>query len=182
MGTATKPQKKISSKPAAKVPAKKRKLPVIGVAIVATALVIAAVILAAKSGYLSSPRSPEEIAASMLAALSESDEERFLKHVDVTSFAGFMDSTGLTRRDYAEANYSRRKELKAVHAELLAEDIFISANTSRKFQIIGQDVKETSAGIMIQPWIQFGSKLYKRLNFEKRGNRWKLTGLASPDA
>jgi hypothetical protein len=182
MGTATKPQKKISSKPAAKFPAKKRKLPVLGGVIIAAAVLIAAVILAAKSGSLSSPRPPEEIAASMLTALSEGDKEDFLKHVDVTAFASLMDSTGLTRRDYAQANSVHRKELEAVHAELLAEDIFISANTSRKYQIIGQDVKESSAGIMIKPWIQFGNKLYKRLNFAKRGNHWKLTGLASPDA
>ena len=182
MGTATKPRKKISSKPGVKAPAKKSKLPLVGGFIVAAIILIAAAILALKSGSLSTPPPPDEIAASMLAALSEGKKEDFLKHVDVTAFAGLMDSTGLTRRDYAQANSARRKELEVVHAELLAEDLFISANTGRKYQIVGQDVKEFSADFMINPWIQFGNKLYKRLTFEKRGDHWKLTGLASPDA
>ncbi|RJP24252.1 MAG: hypothetical protein C4520_04420 [Candidatus Abyssobacteria bacterium SURF_5] len=179
------PEKKEARKPPskkAKKPAKVSavKFPVLLGAAFLVLMAVAIVFLRLKP--LSSNRPPDEVAAAALGALSAGIKDDFLRHVDIRTFVSQMDSTGVTRRDYAQANWRRKRELESVHAQLLSEDIFVGENTGKSYEIIGKDIKETSAVIMIRPWIQCGNKLYKRLVLEKRTHGWKITGLASPDA
>ncbi len=125
---------------------------------------------------------PEKFAAEVLTDLSSGKKKDFMKKVDVAAFVSTMDSTGLTRRDYAEADRSRTKELEASHGEMIAQDLFISANMGKNFEVGVQNAKEMSAIVTVKPWIQFDNRLYRRLLLEKRGSNWKVTGLASPDA
>lgn len=145
------------------------------------AVIVLAIVLLGRRETIFPPQPPEKVAAGMLTALSSGDRESFLEHVDIGAFASFMDSTGLTRRDYAQADSERKEELELMHTELLADDLFNSANQGKRFEITEQLLKDASATINVKPWIQFGNKLYKRLTFELEGNEWKLTGLASPD-
>jgi len=135
-----------------------------------------------RTGNLGAKSSPDKVAAAVLEALANGNKDAFLKHIDVKTFVSRMDSTGVTRRDYAQAASAKQKELVFVHSEILADDIFINGNTGRNYQIVGQEIKEASASFTIKPWIQFGNKLYKRLLLEKHGNEWQVIGLASPDA
>jgi hypothetical protein len=145
------------------------------------AAIVLAIVLLGRETTIIPAQPPEKVAAGMLTALSSGDREDFLKHVDIGAFACFMDPTGLTRRDYAQANSARKHELELIHSELLVDDLFAGANQGRRFEITKQSVKESSATINVKPWIQFGNKLYKRLTFAIKGNEWKLTGLAAPD-
>lgn len=153
----------------------------------ATALILLVLIVAAglfffrSSATHASHQSPKEVAGEVLGALSAGKQGDFLKHVDIRSFVSRMDSTGVTRRDYANADPARIKELEHVHGDILAEDIFINANIGKKYEILGQKIKDPSATISIKPWIQLGNKLYKSLMMEKEGEEWKVTGLTSPD-
>ena len=125
--------------------------------------------------------SADEVAAEGLDALAAGNTEQFLSRVDVCEFICRMDSTGMTQRDYEDADSKRRSELLASHGELLAKDLFVDGNLSKKFTIIGQNVKEDSASVSIKPWIRFGNRLYKRIVLENRAGVWKICGLASPD-
>jgi hypothetical protein len=145
------------------------------------AAIVLAIVLLGRERTIFPAQPPEKVAAGILTALSSGDQEDFMKHVDVGAFACFMDPTGLTRRDYAQADSARKQELELMHAQLLADDLFNTANQGKRFEITGELLKDASATINVKPWIQFGNKLYKCLTFETKGKEWKLTGLASPD-
>lgn len=125
--------------------------------------------------------SAEEVAADALNALSAGNAKEFFSCVNVKEFMCRMDSTGVTSRDYQQADDKRRAELEASHCELLANDFFTPNNLRKKFTVTGQDTKEDSASVAVKPWIQFGNKLYKRVLLEKNMGQWKISGLASPD-
>ena len=124
---------------------------------------------------------PETVAANALHALSSGNEAAFLACVDVEEFMCRMDPTGLMKRDYDEAGKEGRKTLEASHGSLLASDLFVHPNTKNTFRIVNKEIRENSALLTINPWIQFGKKLYKRILLEKRHGAWKICGLASPD-
>lgn len=154
--------------------------------------VAAAVVLVALAGWAAAtflPRinishqfqSADEVAAEALDALSAGNAKEFFSCVDVKEFMCRMDSTGLTHRDYEQADGKRLAELEASHCELLANDFFTPNNLRKKFTVTAQEIKEDSASVTVKPWIQFGSKLYKRLLLKKSMGQWKISGLASPD-
>ncbi len=126
-------------------------------------------------------KSADAVAAEALDALSAGKTEAFLSCVNVRAFMSRMDSTGLTRRDYEQADGKHYAELEASHCQLLAQDFFTPSNLSKKFMVTGKNIKKDSASVDVKPWIQFGSKLYKRVLLEKNMGEWKISGLASPD-
>jgi len=125
--------------------------------------------------------SAEEVAVGGLSALSAGDAGQFLSCVDVCEFMCRMDSTGMTRRDYEEADRKQRRELLESHGELLTRDLFVVGNLRKKFEVAGQDIEEDSASVAVKPWIQFGNRLYRRIVLEKKMGEWKICGLDSPD-
>ncbi len=156
---------------------------------IAIAAVLVLVVLAAAGVALYLPRPdvsqelvpPETIVANALQALTSENKAAFLACVDVEEFMCRMDPTGLTKRDYDEAGKERRKELEVVHGDLLSSDLFVKGNTKNTFRIVNKEIKENSALLTVNPWIQFGKKLYKRILLEKRHGAWKICGLRSPD-
>jgi hypothetical protein len=157
--------------------------------IMAVAVVVVVVAIAAWAAATVLPRinfsrqfkSAEEVAAEALAALSAGKTKDFFSCVDVRAFMCRMDSTGLTKRDYQQADGKRWAELEASHCELLTKDFFTSSNLRKKFTVTGKDIKKDSASVDVKPWIQLGNKLYKRVLLEKNMGQWKISGLASPD-
>ncbi len=125
--------------------------------------------------------SAEEVVSEALTALAAGDTNSFLECVDVKTFVFKMDSTGLTLRDYEHADRERKAQLESSHSELLARDFLVTANLQKKFEISGQEIKDNSASFSVRPWIQFGSKLYRQILLEKKGGRWRISGLAAPD-
>lgn len=156
---------------------------------IAIAVALVLVVLAGAGAALYLPRPdvsqelvpPETVVANALHALTSEKKAEFLVCVDVEEFMCRMDPTGLTERDYDEAGKERRKELEVVHGDLLASDLFVNPNTKNTFRIVNKEIGENSALLTVNPWIQFGKKLYKRILLEKRHGAWKICGLASPD-
>jgi hypothetical protein len=170
-----------ATKPSKPAGAKSPKTIAIGAIILVAVILGILLILRLESTIRSAGQSPEEVATEALNALSAGKQDDFVKLVEIKSFASRMDPTGVTGRDYIQADPTQTKELETTHAALLLQDIFVSQNTGRIYEITKQQIKGTSADISIKPWIQFGNSLYKRLLLEKRGEEWKVTGLTSPD-
>ena len=162
----------------------KRAAKVLGVAAALTV-----VILAVAAGVIFLPQmnlsrqslSAEEVADEVLDALAAGNRKEFLVCVDVTAFVCRMDSTGLTRRDYNRADRKMRKKLEVSHTDFLIDDLFISDNLRKKYQVVKADIKGDTASIVVRPWIHCGKKLYKRLLLEKSKGKWSVIGLTSPD-
>jgi hypothetical protein len=153
----------------------------IGGAVAVAIFLAAAVAILPRINVKNQLMSADQIAAGALEALSAGNVNRFLSYVDVESFMCAMDSTGLTRRDYAEASQERRSQLISSHVDLLINDFFVRGNLKKKFEVVDRDIKQDSASMAVKPWIFFGNKLYQKLLLEKKLGEWKISGLASPD-
>jgi len=154
------------------------------------AAIFVAVIVGFAIAYMILPRStaiprpampPDEFASRALAALSGGDREAFLSHVDVCEFMSRMDQTGLTRRDYREADRTKRQQMEASHREYLADVLFVRANMRKRFTLVNSEIGENSASFRIKPWITYGKRSYRRILVENRRGQWRISGLASPD-
>ena len=143
--------------------------------------VVAGIIFLPQMNLSRQSLSAEEVADEALDALAAGNRKEFLVCVDVTAFVCRMDSTGLTRRDYNRADGKMRKKLEASHAHFLINDLFVSDNLRKKYEVVKSDIKEDTASIFFRPWIHCGKKLYKCLLLEKSSGQWKVIGLASPD-
>lgn len=155
------------------------------------ALALAAVVGAIAAAAIFFPRSkssprletiipPEEVAALALGALSDGDVEGFLSRVDVAEFMCRMDETGLTRRDYAEADRKKWEELVVFHSGFLVETLFIPANMKEHVPV-DLEIGDRTASIRVKPWIAYGRKSYRRIVLERKMGEWRISGLASPD-
>jgi hypothetical protein len=159
------------------------------VRLAATAAVSAAIVLIVAGAAVMSPRvhvserlmSPDEVATTALSALSIGDRAGFLTCVDVREFMCQMDSTGVTDRDYREADRERRRELEASHSDLLIRDLFVKANLRRNFKIVEKEIQDESASMSVNPWITCGKKMYKCITLTKHQGAWKISGFSSPD-
>ena len=173
-----------SLEPPKKKPHKRPEIPfpLIGLVAGFLILVLAAIFLFRSKPQAAPARPPQEVATDVLNAISAGDVEQFMEHVDIQSFASAMDPTGLTRRDYTQADPARTDELKLIHAELLVTDIFISENMNKRFEISVSDKNASSAKIAVKPWLRLGNTLYRTIILEKRKNQWKVTRFAAPDA
>jgi hypothetical protein len=158
----------------------------VAVAAIAVAAVVgiaaALMLLPQSTDEIPQPTMPaDEFASRALEALSLGDHEAFLSCVDVREFMCRMDETGLTRRDYQEADREKIAELIALHYEYLADVLCAPANTRRKFTLVSSKVSQDSASIQVKPWIAFGRKSYRRILLKNKMGQWQIAGLAAPD-
>ena len=158
----------------------------------AIALALAAVVGAITAAAIFLPRSksshqqetiipPEEVTALALGALSDGDIEGFISRVDVAEFMCRMDKTGLTRKDYAEANRKKWEELVVFHSGFLVETLFVPANMEKEHVPTGLQIGDDTASIRVKPWIAYGRRSYRRILLERKMGEWRISGLASPD-
>jgi hypothetical protein len=144
--------------------------------------VVAALMLIPRTPKAAQPSiPPDEFASMALEALFTGDDEAFLSRIDVGAFMSAMDTTGVTRRDYAQAAPQRRAELEAMHVEFLADVLCVPANRRREFQLVSFDVSENSASIRVKPWIAYGKRSYRRILLRNKRGQWCICGLAEPD-
>jgi hypothetical protein len=144
--------------------------------------VAATLMLLPRTEKIPQPSMPaDEFASRALEALFAGNDQAFLSYVDVCEFMTTMDTTGLTRRDYSEADRQKRAELEALHSQFLVDALCVPANRRREFKLVGSEVSETSASIRVKPWIAFGRKSYRRILLRNRMGHWRISGLAAPD-
>ena len=144
--------------------------------------VAATLIFLPRTAKIPPPSMPaNEFASRALEALFAGNDVAFLSYVDVCEFMSAMDASGLTRRDYSEADGEKRAELEALHSQFLVDVLCVPANRRREFKFVSSEVSENSVSIRVKPWIAFGRKSYRRILIENRMGQWRISGLAAPD-
>lgn len=180
-------EESISKKPAKHARAPRVTIPVGKIAVGIVACVAIALAIAAAVSLWQSPTAPEpkvsaeEVVSEALAALSAGDVEAFFSYVDVCEFMCRMDTTGLTRRDYAEADRAKIKEMAISHAEFLAKDLFVADNLERDYRLVSPGIGADPASFGVRPWVSYGRRSYRRIVLEKKMGQWWISGLAAPD-